>query len=401
MKYSGEPLNILHTIGLKELYPIIRISFFVNGNFDISRFKRAIILSSKVIPELFCKYSLADNSFIPVTDDLEGVMFTDIDPDLDIGRWDLFADPQLRIYLNKQRVTIFISHILTDGAGSKQLLYLLAHAYNTGTVDNYQNHQDIEWLRKLLKQHPVKTNRNIDHPAKPLSLPALAEVNRQHRRAFAISLTVADSKKLAEAAHREGVTLNDLFMAAFGQAVQRYSDTDMISLACPTDMRQFISGQKQLRIANHTSRYNISVKSKLTAPFEDLVQSVHQAMQQNKDNFQCFQSVKSLIDNYDTSSLDELQQTVEENYHVRSISYTNFGIINDQLFKFNQCNIADFRMLGTYRRYPMFQIAVSTYHQRINLAFAMIGNDAVERMGQAITMTMMDLLQKYAEKYNF
>lgn len=131
MKYSGEPLNILHTIGLKELYPIIRISFFVNGNFDISRFKRAIILSSKVIPELFCKYSLADNSFIPVTDDLEGVMFTDIDPNLDIGRWDLFADPQLRIYLNKQRVTIFISHILTDGAGSKQLLYLLAHAYNT------------------------------------------------------------------------------------------------------------------------------------------------------------------------------------------------------------------------------------------------------------------------------
>ena len=49
MKYSGEPLNILHTIGLKELYPIIRISFFVNGNFDISRFKRAIILSSKRI----------------------------------------------------------------------------------------------------------------------------------------------------------------------------------------------------------------------------------------------------------------------------------------------------------------------------------------------------------------
>ena len=82
------------------------------------------------------------------------------------------------------------------------------------------------------------------------------------------------------AAHQAKVTLNDLFMAAFGWAVQRYSDTDEISLACPTDMRQFIPEKKELRIANHTSRYNISVKSSLDQPFEKSL-----ILQPLKENF--------------------------------------------------------------------------------------------------------------------
>ncbi|MBB1078675.1 hypothetical protein H5S09_02140 [Limosilactobacillus sp. STM2_1] len=399
MKYPGEPLNILHTIGLKELYPIIRISFTVKGNFDVNRFKQAIMLTEKVVPELFCKYSLTDNSFIPVTDDLEGVLFIGIDPDIDSERWDLFADPQLRIYLNHNRVTIYLSHILTDGAGGKQFLYLLAKAYNEGVVDNCQNHQDIDWLRKLLAEHPVKVDHRVDHPTQPLSLPKLADDDQQSRRTLAINLTPAEGKELIKAAHHEKVTLNDLFMAAFGQAIQRYSDANSISLACPTDMRQFIPKKGQLRIANHTSRYNISVRSKLSAPFEKLVWSIHQAMQENKDNFQCFQSVKSLIDNYDKYSLSELQQTVEDNYHVRNISYTNFGIIDDHQFHFNGCSIEDFYMLGTYRRYPMFQVAVSTYRNRITFAFAMVGTDQEERFGRAIMMTMVDLLRNYTEKF--
>lgn len=400
MNYTGEPLNILHTIGLKELYPLIQIKFVVSNDFNLARFKQAILLCNKTVPELFCKYVLSNNSFVPVTNDLSDILFTGQDPDNAIEQWDLFSDPQLRIFLNKittgYKITIYLSHILTDGAGGKQFLYLLAKAYNTGELTE-KNHQDIIWIRKLLKEHPVKSDPHVDHPGKPLSMPALANSKNKRRRTVTYRLSKVETNKLRYAGHQAKVTLNDLFMAAFGWAVQRYSDTDEISLACPTDMRQFIPGKGELRIANYTSRYNIAVRSSLDQPFEEVVNSVHQAMTRNKEQFQCFQSIQELVANYDNYSLSDLQKIVEENYHVRNISYTNFGIIDNQKFTFKNCRITDFTMLGTHRKYPMFQVAISTYNGQINFSFAMLGNDEEDRMGRTVVLTMIDLLRNFLQ----
>lgn len=121
-------------------------------------------------------------------------------------------------------------------------------------------------------------------------------------------------------------------------------------------------------------------------------------MARNKKQFQCFQSIQELVTNYDNYSLPDLQKIVEENYHVRNISYTNFGIIDNQKFSFRDCKINDFAMLGTYRKYPMFQVAVSTYSGQINFSFAMLGNDEEERMGKTVILTIMDLLRNFLQK---
>ncbi|MDY3300804.1 MAG: hypothetical protein SOW93_09685 [Limosilactobacillus reuteri] len=55
-------------------------------------------------------------------------------------------------------------------------------------------------------------------------------------------------------------------------------------------------------------------------------------------------------------------------------------------------------MLGTYRKYPMFQVAVSTYSGQINFSFAMLGNDEEERMGKTVILTIMDLLRNFLQK---
>lgn len=401
--YQGEPLNILHTVGMKEMYPIIRVHFKILGNFSMNQFKKAVQSVHSVVPELFCKYRLADNTFVPVDDDQNHVVFPNINPDQDIGNWDLFKDPQWRIYLNHESngydVTIFLSHILTDGAGTKQLLTLLAKAYNTGNLDGVHNHTDIDWLRDLLKKHPVAVDRKVDHPSQPLSLPSLVESKAPQRRTGKVYLDQKMTQLLIKASHQEKVTLNDLFMAAFGQVVQRFCSTDRIALACPTDMRQFIPGKFQWRVANHTSRYNINVASDLDQSFEQTVQNVHQAMETNKQSFQCLSSVKTLVENYQKGDLKQLQQITEDNYHVRPISYTNFGIIDSQRLKFVGCQVTDFDMLGSYRQMPMFQVAVSTFKQQIILAYAMIGTDEEYYLGNAVTRTMADLLEKNALKY--
>lgn len=398
--YQGEPLNILHTIGMQELYPIVRIGFTVQGGFDQDRFEQALLQCGRIVPELFCKYDLQENSFVPVTNDLTGVLFCGLDPDTASADWDLLTDPQLRVYLNRgqegSEVTIFLSHILTDGAGAKQLLSLLAAAYNGDSLAGIKNHQDIDWLCQLLREHPVEIKQGTDHPAKPLSMPRLADQADQRRRTRTLRLDRATTLALINASHNRKVTLNDLFMAAFGQAVQRYSATDQIALTCPTDMRQFIPGTRQLRVANHTSRYNIAVPADPEGPFEKTVRAIHEAMTANKRTFQCLTSVKTLVDNYDRYSLEKLQQICEENYHVRSISYTNFGVVNFQL---NGSLITDFSMLGSYRQAPMFQVAVSTYADQLNFSYAMVGNDEEARVGNTVLAMMRDLLTNYALKF--
>lgn len=401
-KYQGEVLNILHTIGMEKLYPIIRVGFKLTGNFDEQRFKQALMRCCQVVPELFCKYNLNDNSFTPVTGDLTGVWFEDVDPDQDSADWDLFNEPQLRVYVNhhqsETQITLLLSHILTDGAGTKQLLYLLSQTYNKGDLDHIKNHQDLNWLKELLNQHQVSMNSQVDHPQKPLSLPAIMEVQSPKRRIGELKLSKEQTAKLIAAAHQAKVTLNDLFMAAFGRAVQRFSLTNRIALACPTDMRQFITEKKQLRIANHTARYNINVLAPRDQSFDQVVVSIHDAMVRNKQTFQCLQSVQSLVENANRLSITQLQQIVEQNYHVRAISYTNFGIISHR-FNLNDCQISQFSMLGSYRRMPMFQVAVSTYCDQINFAYAMVGNDQEARLGDTVMLMMRDLLGLYSKNH--
>lgn len=379
---------------------MVRVQFRLQGEFDEERFNQALLLCKQVVPELFCRYQLATNSFIPITDDLSQILFKEADPDEGIDDWDLFTQPQWRVYLNKQTdgvvVTIFLSHILTDGAGAKQLLNLLAKAYNTGSLAGITNHTDVEWLTKLLAEHPVESNGRVDHPQKPLSLPKLAASGQQIRRVNQVYLAEEETQELIKAAHKTGVTLNDLFMASFGQAVQRFSQTNQISLACPTDMRKFIPGKPQIRVANHTTRYNVQVPSDPQAPFEEVVRAIHVAMAKNKESFQCLQSVKDLMAKAAHGTIAELQELAEKNYHVRTISYTNLAIIDSQAFRFDGCSVEDFCMIGSYRQMPMFQVAVSTFKGRICLAYGMIGNDQEKQFGDAILLIMRDLLRLYS-----
>ncbi|WP_054726097.1 hypothetical protein [Paucilactobacillus hokkaidonensis] len=68
-----------------------------------------------------------------------------------------------------------------------------------------------------------------------------------------------------------------------------------------------------------------------------------------------------------------MQQIVEDNYHVRDIAYTNFGIIDDQRVQFSKTPVDSITLTGSFRRAPMFQIAVATFKGQTTLAFNMDG----------------------------
>lgn len=399
---NRNPLNILHTIGLKSLYPIIRCQLDLTGSLNLKRLKQAINLTAKIIPELFCRYDMDNNSWVPVVTDSESLIQVITDSAQLDSTPDWFIQPQLRVQVQplgeNSKVIFTISHILTDGSGFKQFLYLLCSCYNYGEgACKGENTVELNWLDDLLRDHPVSEHKKVDHPLQPLLLPKIAGKGEQRPKVSGLRLSLTATRALLTATRAKHVTVNDVLMAAFGKAVQVFnSDNDMISLACPTDMRQYINGTPVLRVANHTARYNLAIKSPIDEHFDAVVGNMHEKMETLKQDKQFLDSVQSLMSQYRKESVQALQKIVEEDYHVREIGYTNFGIIDADKLKFDGVMVEHCLLTGSFRAAPMFQVACSTFNDELSLGFNMIGNADEVQFGRSVIQQMTNRIQEFS-----
>lgn len=386
----ADPLNVLHTIGLDVLYPIVRCEIKLSKSLDISRLERAVLDAGKVIPEIFSAYQLENNTFKDLPKDPKTVIFEQSGQfqEREVRQLDFMTQPQLRIVVTSRRIILYISHILTDGAGTKQFLYLLADCYNQQQApENLQNHQDIDQIKALIKQTPQRVTESTDHPSENLQLPRLAEQSPTDYEVIHVKLTEEQVKAIHRRTRQLGVTLNDLFMAAFGKTIQQYAGTASIALACPTDMRQFLSPEdhRQLRVQNMTARYNFDVASPVDEPLTATVKKIHGQMAIRKQNKQFLESIRSLVGQVEAGMpIGELQKTVEQNYHVREIAYTNFAIIDQDRLHFADVKVEDCFMTGSFRQLPMYQVAISTFNHATTLAVNMIGSPVERQFGWAV-----------------
>lgn len=391
----ADPLNILHTVGFEALYPIVRCEIKFNQPLDAERLENAVVSVTKVVPELMATYDIDKNEFQKLSAPAVSVIhYVQRINDQAAAKLDFETQPQWQIYwsVSENKLVIYGSHILTDGAGFKQLLYLLAACYTKEQSMDIKNHTDIDGIKRLLKQ--IKpTQLNNDHPQTPLSLPRLCDSTNQQRHYQVVhdELDLRQSHHLHYQCRRLGIHLNDAFMAAYGKAVQQYCGVETISLACPTDMRKFLSvdDQKQLRVQNMTGRYNMQIEAPLSESMADTAWHVHRAMNEQKEQYAFLESFRSMIASLaNGASVAKLQQDVQEHYHVRGISYTNLAIIDAEKLNFGDAVPVACLMSGGFREMPKYQIAVSTFRKRINLVANIIGTPQEIWLARAVMNQM-------------
>ena len=392
----ADPLNILHTVGFSAMYPMVRAEISLKYPLDHQRLTTAVTAVAKVVPELMQAYRIKDNEFYDIHADASSVLhFVDQMDESYAGRLDWETQPQWELYVTDHQLIVYGSHILTDGAGFKQLLYLLCSAYNADGDIDIENHQDISEIKELLRQIPAKPSINNDHPTQALSLPGL--VNDGESRQYAIlqqSLTPSQFSQLHQWTHSSGVTINDAIMTAFAKAVQQCCGVSELNLACPTDMRQFLpeDQQKQLRIQNMTGRYNVSVPAALDEEFATTVAKVHEAMDQQKANYTFLESFRTMLTNLDNgASVSQLQKDVESHYHVRGIAYTNMAIVDDTRLQFAGDHVINCILTGGFRTMPHYQICACTFKGRLNLAANVIATEEEKHLAYAV----MSLMRQY------
>lgn len=392
-----ECMDFVETVHRHKIYPLMYCHIVITGHINISRLKEAIVQASHYVPEILYAYNFSHGKFedIGLTVDhtvlLEKSLFL----------WDLSAKPQLQINIDRQEkqdmITIGMSHILTDGGGFLQFLYLLSFLYNEPYADfPYSNQREIA---PFLENVHVQKQTEQTRQGKRKKISPLREFNNGTDYFCLVSrISKDDFLLLHTKAKINHVTLNDVFMTAYARVIARLKNIDTVIIPCPADLRYFNHEIDKLTIANLTGVYRkIVVEIRPQNTFSETLSQLHIEMKLQKSRCRCYVGIRALNHAFHKIPHILLQQIIKASYQIPPVSYTNIGRINHKKFHFRNCTIKSCYITGTYRFPPDFQLSISTFQDVCTLSCTLIGQQGDDKTGQYILEQVKEELLSWVQ----
>lgn len=389
VKVPCECLDFVEASHRHQVYPLMYCHIKILGHLNDDKLRQAVALSSKVVPEILYTYDFSQNAFVNLGHTPDDVIkYMDIEKFAASLRQDLTSSPQLQILIAQKEkhdlVVIIMSHLLADGEGFLQYLYLLASLYNGNRMDaKIKNQRDISPLLDNIHVLPLTEQTKIH---KHCSVPALRS-NEKGNLLFCLTSQISNDEmeNIHQKATQLGVTLNDVFMTAYARVIARLQDIDAVILPCPADLRRFSSEPQYLTVANMTGIYQrITVEHPCQYEFSSTLQQIHIEMLLQKSRYRCFSGIKVLNKIFPYIPHNIVGFFIKAAYRLLPVSYTNFGIVNDEKFFFKDCSIQDCFLTGTYRIAPDFQLTVSTFRNTCTLNCTLVGTEYDKAQGQYV-----------------
>lgn len=377
-----EPLDLAEAAHRDRVYPLMYCRMELLGHLDMDRLKQAVTLSGKIVPEILYTFQRGGFAASGYTADDAVRRVETQTPSL--LRQDLNSCPQLQIFVTPRGghdlVLAVMSHILADGAGFLQYLYLLAALYNGGQPDSgIQNRRAISPLLENIRvSAPTEQTRHNRHVSVPPLRPA-----GSGSQLFCLTSQIPPGSMalIRQSAKQSGGTLNDVFMAAYARVIARRQDLHAVVLPCPADLRKFHSERDQLTVANMTGIFReITVELPPGSAFTAALQQIHMEMTLQRARCRCFAGIKAL----NRTPRMVLEQAVKAAYPLPPVSYTNCGAIDHKKLRFDGCAVQTCFLTGAYRLPPDFQLTVSSFRNNCTLNSTLIGTTADAKTGQDI-----------------
>jgi NRPS condensation-like uncharacterized protein len=381
---------VAHT---EHFYPLVFGHLELDGHIDIPRLKDAITQSCQIVPEVLCSFDIKRGRWVDRGFTADAVVLEDT-RDLGCGwRWDIFSDTQLKISIchheRGDSLIIALSHILGDGMGFKQYLYLLAEIYNTGTVPRQiKNTRDIMPFVRGIHPKPLPTGENYSKEDAIKHLPFYDSSDyssaRDGERGFCLRERVSTDEFAALNAHVKalGCTVNDALLAAYARVIARILDTDFVVLPCPADLRPFFAEKPELTIANMVGSYRLPITIGPDDDFDTTMRQIHEDIRMRKEYRRCFVGIH-ILGRICTMLPPTIAYALERSLSfVLMISYTNMGIADDQKLRFEGCVVTDCFMTGGYRYSPGFQLSASSFRGELSLCNTVLGSEQRRELSQ-------------------
>lgn len=394
--YQGEPMDLLHTVAFKEMYPVVSCLIKLSLPINVDRLQQAVESVGKQLPEILCTYNPIKNRWrVPKVPHTVIVQLNE-DEELWSQPVDFLNDGQLKIFVKnvpEPVVYIVMSHIFTDGSGFKEFLYLLADSYNRQGMSVIHNERSSEPIIKILLKNSPKYNSRMKLPDHALTVPFIEE-EESKRFIDYVDIPKEQFLKIHQKAKASNCTINDVIMAAYIIKLSQKTNLREIPLPCPVNLRQFLPSQS-LRIANLTGEYGLLISVEKKDNVSTIAQKIHKQIADLRKQNSFLQAAPKLQFIYHKLLVFFLRWIISRHYHVQSVSYTNFGIL-DQRFHFEDNTIRHCILMGSFRKVPQFQVAVSTYAHKCTLSFCMIGSHLNKEEGHELISGIALMLEKWS-----
>ena len=367
------------------------------GRIDAERLERAADLLAASFPILRSRFAVRGG--IPRWEDSGSLpspivaVKTAADPEAETDRLigsrnDEHSGPQMRIFLVRGEqsdvLCAVINHMLCDAAGFKELLYRLCAIYSRlRTEPDFHPQpetaprnarQVLDALgrkrRFLLFFRPYSLSRHDDS--------VVLRLTGDRNTPFLAARTVPQDRFLAakKYASEHGATVNDLILAAYLRALQKFLPGRDTAIQCIVDLRKYLPDPHAERICNLTSNLACDIGADVGTDFGDTLLLVKRAMDEEKQRDNCLHLVALLEFVFHLFPFPLLKKAVLKSYRNPPLAMSNIGILDHRRLVFDGAPVRSAYMSGSVKYRPYFQLAVSTYRDEATLSAAFHGTPA-------------------------
>jgi NRPS condensation-like uncharacterized protein len=310
-----------------------------------------------------------------------------------------------------------VNHVAADGAGVKEVAYLVADtyrrleenpAYNPGVAKFGRRSQAAIFrqagLKNLLKNRP----HTLGLPRMPFSLPFSGVEGNQ--RSFAVrKIDPGDFQSLKGYAKRHGATINDLILTALYRSMfsQGNPPADMpLPVQVSLDLRPLLPKGKEQPICNLSGALYPAVVYHPGETFEQTLAGVQSEMARLKTGLPGLTGAM-LIEMAMLQGFAKAKAMIGKMTRVRSNRVTplllsNFGLLDAKRLAFGSLEIAEAFMLGPVMFGHGVMLTASTFAGQMTLAIGYcqtnITSEIVENLLEQVRMELA-LILPVTEKY--
>jgi NRPS condensation-like uncharacterized protein len=298
---------------------------------------------------------------------------------------DEFRGPQLRINVvrNGPRDTlcIVINHMLCDGTGFKELLYLFSFLYSQPSEDATLKHTHYPAARhtlQVLRTFSVRQKLGIVAEKYDLSRhdnSLTLGLAGDRSTPFIVTRTLSRERFVALRAYakQQGASVNDLILAAYMQALDKFLGGQPVAIQCILDLRKYLPGEKTDRFCNLTSNLACAIDPAPGEAFEDTLMKVKQKMDAEKASRSCLNLILLLEIVFRALPYPVAKHLVRKHYKNPPFAMSNIGIIEHSRLSFAGLHVTAAYMTGSIKYNPYIQLAVSTFDDEPTLSVAFHG----------------------------
>lgn len=390
---KAEPFdNMQYLYGLVH-DPIIHCYMELSGQLNDALFREAVMMTLTAVPQISACYH--EDTREPVWE------LTECSPGEVVERINCSArseqiiteclaykidckkGPQLKIFILRYEKTdalcVLMNHMICDGTGFKEYLYLLAKVYTRLCSDYLMDLKELtRSAATLFDGYTWKDKASLlasdYHISRKEQQPELHLEGDTQNIFFATHYIGKERfKNIQNFAKQKKVTINDLILTAYVRLLHRESGMERIILPCPVDLRKYLIDPEKQGICNLTSNYFCDIPVQNEDAYIDVLEQVSEQMRAQKASDHCLKAVLLLNMCFDHLKFSGIQKNFKKYFMVPKISFTNFGIIDRRKVRFGTVYATDLYLTGAVKHVPYFQLAVSTFDDVCTLSSNLYG----------------------------